>query len=141
MARILVVEDEVHSARALDLYLTSQGHEVRLATRASEAFATVEGFEPEILLTDLVLPEELDGLEVAEILRRDRPGLPVILMSGLPEHEIVERAREARCFDVHPKPVRLAKIRSSVERAAERLAEGVGGEADLGRSVPGTGSP
>lgn len=117
MARILVVEDEVHSARALESYLSSLEHEVRTADRADRALDIADSFHPQVVLTDLLLAGDQDGIVVArELARREQPPC-VILMSGLPLPEIEERAQGQPVCEIQAKPLRLKNIREAIERA------------------------
>lgn len=117
MARILVVEDEVHSARALESYLTSLEHEVRTADRADLALDIAASFDPQVVLTDLLLAGDQDGIVVArELARCERPPC-VILMSGLPLPEIEERAEGQPVCEIQAKPLRLKNIREAIDRA------------------------
>jgi len=117
MAKILIVEDEVNSAQALEFYFSDRGHRVRTATHAAEAIAAARELAPDVLLTDVLLVGESDGLAVARELRGGDPTLPVVVMSGLPEHEVRERARGVELFAICPKPLRLREIGATVETA------------------------
>ena len=81
--RILVVEDEEPVRFMLEALLTDQGHHVTLSpgpTDALRRFAErVESFD--LLITDIVMPD-MYGPEMAEIMRRERPDLPVLFISG-----------------------------------------------------------
>jgi CheY-like chemotaxis protein len=89
--RILVVEDEPGVRRLVAEILLRAGYSVDQAEHGREALALLEadadrasGAAPiALVLSDVVMPE-LGGLELAEQLRRDRPSLPVLLMSGYP---------------------------------------------------------
>jgi len=82
--RILVVEDEEAVRRGLVLRLSRLGYEVLEASsgpRALEVWRRVEG-TVDLLLTDMLMPEGMTGLELALRLREDKPGLRVIISSG-----------------------------------------------------------
>ena len=127
MAKILIVEDEVNSAQALEFFFSDRGHKVRTAGRAAEAIAAARELAPDVLLTDVLLIGDRDGLAVARELRSSDPRLPVVVMSGLPEHEVRERANGVELFRICPKPLRLREIGTTVEAAvASRLGGGAG---------------
>lgn len=117
MPRILIVEDEVNSARALAYYFEDLGWEVELAARADEALAAAEAFRPDVLLTDVVLPGDGDGIGVARTLLERDPRLPVVAMTGLPEREVRERAAGVQLHDVCYKPLRLRRLGEVVAAA------------------------
>lgn len=128
MARLLIVEDEPNSAQALELFFSDQGFEVRTAARASEAISTAEGWAPDLLLTDVLLVGDRDGLAVARELTDVDPSLPVVVMSGLPEHEIRERAHGVELFAICPKPLRLRELASTIEAALSARSSAQAGQ-------------
>ena len=93
---VLVVEDEADVRNIVRRQLESLGHRVLVAETATEALLLLQGrAAPEVLLTDVVLATGMDGIELAEAARVDRPQLPVIFMSGytaVPEAQ--QRIRE-----------------------------------------------
>jgi CheY-like chemotaxis protein len=82
--RILVVDDNHELARVTVALLQSHGaQQVERAQNAAEALFLL-AIQPDfdIVLTDVMMPGELDGLGLARRLRRERPNLPVVLISG-----------------------------------------------------------
>lgn len=80
-SRILLVEDEAGARQGLDQVLTMLGYRVTAVGSGEEALAAVQSEHPDLLLTDLLLPG-IDGVTLAETLRRDDPELPIVVMSG-----------------------------------------------------------
>ncbi len=119
MARILLVEDEENCVRALEHFLTQEGHEVVAVPRAQEAIERAADFRPDLLLTDLFLADQDGGAEVARALLEQYPGLPVIVMSGLPRPEIERRVAGLAVFRVCPKPIRLTHLAETIGEALE----------------------
>jgi PAS domain S-box-containing protein len=82
--RLLVVEDEAAVRRMMLRTLARLGYRVEAAMDGSDAVArwraAAGGFD--MLISDVVMPGGMNGLELAEQLRRERPGLKVLLMSG-----------------------------------------------------------
>lgn len=117
MARILLVEDEDHSAEALEFYLTHCGHLVCRAARAEEALRDAPGFDPDVLLTDLMLRGDRDGVALARSLRERDPALAVVVMSGLPQREVERRAEGLGITHILAKPTRLATVGDAVAAA------------------------
>jgi DNA-binding NtrC family response regulator len=118
MARILLVEDEENCVRALEYFLGEVGgHEIVTAPRAQEAIELARRRPPDVVLTDLFLANAEGGDEVVRTLVAERPDLPVIVMSGLPEPEIHKRLEDVEVFRICPKPVRLTAIRRAIDDA------------------------
>lgn len=122
MPRVLLVEDEEHCVRALEYFLTEQGHEVAAAPRAREAIDLAAQFRPDVLVTDLFLADKEGGSTVARTLQESDPELPVIVMSGLPEPEIRRRIDGVRVFRICTKPIRLQGIAAAIDEALDGRA-------------------
>jgi CheY-like chemotaxis protein/two-component sensor histidine kinase len=118
--RILVVEDNVDSARTLGMLLEIMGHEVRVAHDGESALEAAPGFAPQVVLCDIGLPG-MDGYEVARRLRA-LPGLRgavLVAQTGWGQEEDRRRAASAG-YDHHlVKPI-------DPDALNELLAQGVG---------------
>lgn len=80
MATILLVEDHAHMRRALARELRRCGHSVREASNGgAEAMRLLD--EVDIVVTDVFMPDQ-DGVELIQHVKKERPGTPVIVMSG-----------------------------------------------------------
>jgi two-component system cell cycle sensor histidine kinase/response regulator CckA len=78
---VLVVEDEVALARIITRILTNNGYRVRAAANGAEGLRIFQEHGCDLLLTDVIMPE-ITGPKLAELVRRERPDLPVLFMSG-----------------------------------------------------------
>ena len=79
--RIVVIDDEVNAAAALETLLREDGYEVSRANDARGGLALMERMDPDIVLTDLRMPG-MDGLELLERIRQARPETMVIVMTA-----------------------------------------------------------
>lgn len=118
-ARVLVVDDEPDIRGMVKEILEEEGYEVVVAESAAAAREARRGERPDVVLLDIWMPD-LDGIS---LLREwnERGGLPcpVIMMSG---HGTIETAIEATrlgAYDFVEKPLSLAKLLLTVERALE----------------------
>src|SRR4051812_3490619 len=122
-ARILLVEDDEAIASGLARVLGTQGYEVR---RVAGGRAAPEGPAEGVALVvlDLGLPD-LDGLEVCRRLRRDHPGLTVLVLTARDQELDVVAGLDAGADDYLVKPFRLsellARIRAHLRRAATEI--------------------
>ncbi|WP_437827747.1 response regulator [Sorangium sp. So ce1153] len=123
---ILLVDDDIRTARLLAHLLEDDGFRVELATDGALAIARLARAPvPDILVTDFRMPHA-DGIAVARFARSLRPDLPLFVVTGYPE--LV--ARLGRGFApeavVHTKPVDYpalsAELRSSVEAVSSGAA-------------------
>ncbi len=88
MARVLVVEDEAFTALALVDVLEARGHTVQDAPDGAAAIGMLASFEPDVVVTDLMMPN-LDGAGLIAHLRAGLgPPVPVVLITGVPESKL-----------------------------------------------------
>jgi CheY-like chemotaxis protein len=81
--RVLIVDDDPQVRELLRDFLTTVGDEVATAASGAEAVEVVPIFQPDVILTDMVMPG-MSGTDVLDALRRDGVSVPVILISGHP---------------------------------------------------------
>jgi DNA-binding NtrC family response regulator len=81
--RVLIVDDEPHVRGLLRDFLTSVGNEVATAASGADALKMVPVFQPEVILTDMLMPG-MSGADLLDALRRAGVTVPVILISGQP---------------------------------------------------------
>jgi CheY-like chemotaxis protein len=81
MARILLVEDNDITRFALTKFLRNGGHDVMDIKDGSGVMSLIGSFEPEVVVTDIVMPE-VDGIEVINMVRDQGWPLPIIAISG-----------------------------------------------------------
>ena len=121
MTRVLIVEDDVVLGRFLQIGLGRSEHEVRLARTHDQAYSIGPSFRPEVLVADWMLGNNVDGIEVAQVLRAGLPHLGVILMTGHPCDAVHAKAAAAGISPVLAKPIELAELARAIERAAPSL--------------------
>lgn len=81
MPRILVIEDDDEVRELLESLLTRDGHEVATAANGKLGVATFLAQPFDLVITDIIMPEK-DGIEAIMDLRRGRPELKLIAISG-----------------------------------------------------------
>lgn len=79
--RVLVVDDDAGVRDVVRSMLESAGYQVVVAENGKEAMKLLETERADLILTDLVMPEQ-EGIETIKALRREYPNLKVIAMSG-----------------------------------------------------------
>lgn len=116
--RILVVEDEKNLARLVRGYLENAGYEVLQAYTGREALFMARQERPDLILLDLGLPE-MDGLDVAQTLRRDSQ-VPIIILTARVEESDRILGLELGADDYVTKPFSprelVARVRAVLRR-------------------------
>lgn len=84
MSSIILVEDDVDTLRLMVEILEADGYEVRAFVHGDSAWTYIRqhGFDADLLITDLKLPGELDGLQLVHKLHRLLPEVPTVVTSG-----------------------------------------------------------
>lgn len=119
--RILVVDDEEQVRELAVHVLTRAGYSVVSAASAAEALEVVAAESIDLVVSDVVMPG-LTGIDLLTELRRQKPGLPVVLMTGgSSEPERTAKAIELGASAVVSKPYTHAELTNAI---AEALASG-----------------
>jgi DNA-binding response OmpR family regulator len=95
MSRILLVDDDEPLRKMLCLILVKMGHQVLEARDGNEALHLCQAEPPELVLTDLIMPEK-EGLETIGELRRLHPEVKIIAMSGGGRGDLVDYLKVAK---------------------------------------------
>lgn len=118
MARILIAEDDPAVRSFVSRALAHDGHEVSAVHDGLQALEALQADDFDLLLADIVMPE-LDGVALALKVARDRPELPVLLMTGYASERHRAHNLEELICEVIAKPFTLAQIHRAVEAALE----------------------
>ena len=121
MNRLLIVDDEPHIRSGLSRGLSSDFDEILVAGNVNEALDRLEQHECQVMIADVRLPGDRDGLDLLSIAMEKHPHMMVIVITA---HGTVETAVEAMrrgAFDFITKPVDLNLIRQQVRRAVDHL--------------------
>jgi len=117
---ILVVDDEPQITRVLKTTLSSQGYGIRTASDGEEALQLMKGWAPDLVVTDLRMPN-VDGLELCRRIRTESR-IPIIVLSVKGEETIKVEALDAGADDYITKPFSvnelLARVRAALRRAS-----------------------
>ena len=115
-ARILIVDDEADMVQNLARILGRAGHMCITTTNSRAALAALESDAPDLLITDLKMPE-LDGMELLRRAKEVDPGLPVIMVTAFATIESAVAAVKEGAFDYLPKNFSLDQLTVAVDRA------------------------
>ncbi|OGO05780.1 MAG: hypothetical protein A2Y73_07405 [Chloroflexi bacterium RBG_13_56_8] len=119
--RILIVDDEPDMCWALKSALQIYNYSVATATRGTEGLELITTERFAVAFVDAKLPD-LDGLELAALIRQKSPQTAVILISGYfyPEDGVISRGlKKGLLFGFLAKPLELGEVRAIARRAVE----------------------
>lgn len=134
--RVLVVDDDAAIRTVVKEALRRAGHSVETVASVAELRRAVAAFSPDVLITDVMLPDG-DGLDLVPELLEDHPGLPIIVLSARNTLATAVRATEQGAFDYLPKPFDLEELSRAVSSAlAGRAADIDPGEESASQELP-----
>src|SRR5713226_6600112 len=124
-SRVLVVDDEPQITRVLRTVLSSQGYQVKTAAEGEAALSSFSEFRPELVITDLFMPQ-MDGLELCRQIRA-MSNVPIIVLSVKGEERTKVEALDSGADDYVTKPFGIDELLARVRAALRRS----GGDFDL----------
>ena len=122
MAKILVVDDDHDMTDACRLVLEQAGHQVAVAHCVEEGMTEIEGFNPDLLVLDVMMIEPDDGIRMAQELRRKGFERPILMLTSINKVTGMEYGRDNPMVPVDEfveKPVPPAVL---IEKVANLLS-------------------
>jgi len=120
---ILVADDDAAIRTVLNQALSRAGYDVRLTSNAATLWRWVSEGEGDLVITDVVMPDE-NAFELLPRIKRQRPDLPVIVMSAQNTFMTAIRASERGAYEYLPKPFDLKELIGIVGRALSEPKSG-----------------
>ena len=117
--RVVVIDDEVNAASALETLLREDGYEVAKANDGRSGLLLVEKQEPDVVLTDLRMPE-MDGIELLSRIKQIRPETMVILMTAYGTVKTAVKAMKLGAEDYLPKPIDVEELEVILQKTLEK---------------------
>ena len=119
---LLLVEDDDEVAALTSEMLATLGYEVTRVENADAALgALADGKSFGIVFSDVMMPGQLDGIDLSQEIRSRRPGLPVVLTTG--HVEAAKQKAEALGLAVLPKPYRLQELETALGEARKQARD------------------
>jgi CheY-like chemotaxis protein/predicted regulator of Ras-like GTPase activity (Roadblock/LC7/MglB family) len=126
MPRVLVVDDSLSVRKMVERALEMKGFEVLAASSGTEAMERIESATPDLVVCDVVMPD-VDGYRICEFVR-GHPMLsetPVLLISGIVNNAVLERAAQVRSSYVLRKPFTADDLARKVEELLQARSRSV----------------
>lgn len=115
-ARILIADDDAVSCQLFSEVLEKEGYHVARAQSGEQALEQLEKRDYDLLLVDVRMPG-MSGLDVTRTVRKEYPGLPVVVMTAFGSIETAIEAIREGAYDYISKPMNLEEIKKTVSRA------------------------
>lgn len=117
--RVLVIDDDKYMRDLLTRAFVRRGCAVIAAENGEEGLAAARAADFDVVICDVVMPG-MDGLAVLEVLKRERPRIEVIMVTGSPGAETAARSAQLGAFEYLAKPFHLAELCALLDAAAAK---------------------
>ena len=117
---VLIVDDEELLVKSCGQILSSEGYAVQTENRGRNALDAVRRHRPDIVLTDLMLPD-MDGLSLLKEIKKLAPETLVVMITGFATVDSSVEAIRAGAYDYIPKPFTATQLRILIGRAAQQV--------------------
>ena len=117
---VLVVDDDVAFLQAVCRGLCAAGYAVASVTDGAKALRAIAAEPPDILITDIVMPD-VEGIELIATVRRAHPKMRIVAMSGLPlihTLDVLDLAERLGADATLTKPFSIEELRTTLARLA-----------------------
>ena len=119
--KIFIVEDEMIIAANISLQLTNLGYEVTgIVPRGEEALLHIQENKPDIVLLDINLKGNIDGIETAELMQKER-SIPIIYLTANADEDHFNRAKKTNPHAFISKPFKKLDLQRAIELTVNRL--------------------
>src|SRR3989304_3412847 len=137
MPRVLVVDDSLSVRKMVERALEMEGFDVLSASSGAEAMERIGSAMPDMVVCDVVMPD-VDGYRICEFVRT-HPSLsetPVLLISGIVNSAVLERAAQVHSSDVLRKPFTADDLARKVEELLTARTRSAEARAGLPSAAP-----
>lgn len=119
-AKIFIVEDEFIIAKGLSRHLNKLGYEVLgIVASGEEALAQIEETQPDLVLMDILIEGEMDGIETATQVN-EKFDIPVIYLTAYGDDNTLARAEESGCYGYILKPFKQREVHATILMALKK---------------------
>ena len=120
MNRLIIADDEVIISTQLEEFLVTKGFDIAgIATSGVQAVEMARELKPDLMLMDIVMPGELDGIAAAAKINRELK-IPVIFLTAYADEEMIQRAKPIGPFGYVLKPIQEQQILAAIEIALHK---------------------
>ncbi len=120
MSDILIVDDERDIRELISDILEDEGYATRLAANSDECMAAINTEPPALMVLDIWLKDSrMDGIDILKTVKRDNPGIPIVIISGHGNIEIAVAAIKQGAYDFIEKPFNIDQLMVVIGRAME----------------------
>ncbi|MEJ5995375.1 response regulator [Pedobacter sp. Du54] len=113
--KVLIAEDDELMLRTLEMRLKKDGHEVIVARDGRDALKRIDDSNPDLVISDIMMPYS-SGMEIVGALRARERYIPIIILSGMGQEDVVLEAFQLGADDFITKPFSPNELSIRVRR-------------------------
>lgn len=113
---ILVVDDEVGYREMIQMDLSDRGFNAFTAQGGAEALEILKKEKIDLVVTDMKMPK-MDGLDTVKAIKKNHPGVPIVLMTGYAVEDRVEKALQLKATACLRKPFDIEDLTTVISAA------------------------
>ena len=121
--RILVVEDDKGEAEFLKTFLEKKKFTVEIARDAGQARAAFTMHQPDFVILDVILPNDVSGFEVCEWMKTQADGVPVVILTAIELEDSIDLARRVGADEYVTKPYDPDELIKTIHDVADKVWE------------------
>jgi YesN/AraC family two-component response regulator len=122
MLKALIIDDEQPTLFMFTLFMNAYGYEVITAENAAAGIESFKREQPSIVITDIKMPG-MDGLEVLKILKSIDPAVPIIVMTGHGDQDLMKQAMKLKATAFINKPIDRETLEQVLKKTMGGLPE------------------
>jgi DNA-binding NtrC family response regulator len=119
MAKLIVIEDELGMQDYFRVVLSRMGHELLVAENGSHGIELVRSESADLIISDLNMPGEPNGMDLVRVIRELCPDTPMIVVSGFPTEERINGCQALGIDHFLAKPFEMSFFTSIIESLLE----------------------
>lgn len=112
--RLLIVDNEMDVCNFVKSFFEMRGFDVVTAFNGDEALKVLEHIKPELIILDMMMRTEHEGLEYLPRVKKSSPDSKVIMITGVDDKESIESAKKQGADDYITKPLILESLESAI---------------------------
>ncbi len=116
LKKVLIVEDDMIISMVLERMINKMGFDVvEKATTGEKAISLAQEHDPDIILMDIQLKDDIDGITAMQKIRKSSE-VPVIYITGNSDQYYKERAHKTNYIDYLVKPIQMDDLKESINK-------------------------
>ena len=121
--RLLVVDNEIDVGNFVKSFFEIRGFDVVAVLNGDEAMKVLDDVKPDLVILDVIMRRDKEGLEYLPQIKKKRPGTKVIMITGVDDKETIEACRKLGADDYITKPLVLEYLESTVTDKVKHLSK------------------